>query len=182
MGVLLIQRGSSNNSPSPHWLRCVMKMSFSTFIGTSLSFLAIAGLSEVTAYSGDTDRGARCCAPVLTQTIPHRGYLSSPRGREEFPWLARTPPEVPSQAYERPPVKQNQALANSPRFREEHPELLRPTRRLEGPALPAVPPEVLKNTALAASPRAREEFPGLRFLLGPSTEKQIACLCGSHCR
>ena len=58
-------------------------------------------------------------------------------------------------------LKSNRALANSPRFREEHPQLLRGEGKLVLTTPAAVPAEVLKNAALVASPRTREEFPAI---------------------
>lgn len=62
------------------------------------------------------------------------------------------------------PGSANRALAHSPRYIEEHPELIRGTARSS--ALHEVKPEsvgtkLTTNRALAASPRYLEEFPGL---------------------
>jgi hypothetical protein len=68
----------------------------------------------------------------------------------------------------------NTALLHSPRYREEHPEVLRTgsafvestehkTKRLA---------ELTENSALANSPRFREEHPELRWVASPAEPRQ----------
>ena len=107
------------------------------------------------------DSGA-CCAAKAASAELNRGYLSTPRAREEFPWLTRPGVVLQPRTVAKPVRVLNRALANSPRYREEHPELLRPDGTYVLTTRSTVPPEVTRNTAFAASPRAREEFPALQ--------------------
>jgi hypothetical protein len=90
--------------------------------------------------------------------------MASPHGLEEYPWLTRSVaqftfnlgfPAVPEA------IKNNRALANNPRVREEYPALT----RVEQPAKigeSAQLRKVRQNAALANSPRMREDFPELQ--------------------
>ena len=103
--------------------------------------------------------------------LNNRAVATSPRAKEEFPWLARGGNE-PTRSKEAvttsrsalADVKGHPALANSPRMKELFPELARPAvspsavaTRNENNALT----EVRRNRALAASPRMKEQFPEL---------------------
>lgn len=132
-------------------------------VGTiRLSTLSVFLFVAVQTQPVFADSGA-CCAATAASTEPkNRGYLSTPRGREEFPWLTRPGAVLQQRPVAKPAGVSNRALANSPRYREEHPELLRPEGTYVLTTRSTVPPEVTKNTAFAASPRAREEFPALQ--------------------
>lgn len=117
---------------------------------TTLLNTAVAAILLATSVS-------HALAAEPSENKLNRGYLSSPRAREEFPELARGGNErVRSEKVSTPTV--NRALANSPRYREEHPAGA--LRALMSPS--AIPPELIKNRAFAASPRVREEFPALQ--------------------
>lgn len=104
-----------------------------------------------------------CCANKTEAVDINRGYLSTPRAREEYPWLTRGGTALVAGKLAKPvTVTANRALAKSPRYLEEHPELLRPAGTYVLSAGGLRPPEITKNTAWAASPRVREEFPALR--------------------
>ena len=74
-----------------------------------------------------------------------------------------------------PKSPRNKALLASPRYLEEHPELLR--GQPSGGASPALNPQhlatVTENSALAHSPRFREEHPELRWSI-PSARESVA--------
>jgi len=73
------------------------------------------------------------------------------------------------------PKSLNKALLASPRYLEEHPELLRGQQAAgESPALnPGHLATVTENNALAHSPRFREEHPELRWAM-PSAQESVA--------
>jgi len=107
--------------------------------------------------------------------ISNRAVAASPRAKEQFPWLTRTPfiradaccdkGEVKNEMTE---AKKNRAYAASPRVRELFPELGRtPTPPREF----TIAPLVEKNAAILTSPRAREEFPHLLRSSTPGTAK-----------
>jgi len=70
---------------------------------------------------------------------------------------------------------QNKAVLKSPRYLEEHPELLRgQSSGVESPALKSEQlTKVTENSALAHSPRFREEHPELRWAIA-SAEQSVA--------
>ena len=140
-------------------------------LSTLAAVLLLASQSSTSFAKTDS-----CCADVkqsAAQTL-NRGYLTTPRAREEFPWLTRGGPIGETRAKTAPEViaalKANRALANSPRFIEEHPELLRGAGQFTVTTPAAVPAEVLRNSALVASPRTREEFPALLRLPSAASE------------
>jgi len=145
------------------------------------------------AYAGQGGRvsivtpGTDCCAENGVKSPSagvNRAFLSSPRAREEFPWLTRgtTGLAVRVENSEAAVAKRisNRALASSPRFLEEHPELLRGEGKLVFTTPSVVPAEVMKNAALVASPRTREEFPAIlrtpSVVLESASKVQIAPL------
>jgi len=69
----------------------------------------------------------------------------------------------------------NKALLASPRYLEEHPELLRQQRSVGGSSglNPAHLAIVSENSALTQSPRFREEHPELRWVM-PSAQEAVA--------
>jgi hypothetical protein len=149
---------------------------------TLATALFLASQSPMVIANSDT-----CCADAAkksTVATVNRGYLNTPRSREEFPWLTRggtiaeSRRQSPKEALAA--LKGNRALASSPRFLEEHPELLRSegTFALTRPTV--VPAYVMQNSAFAASPRTREEFPALlrapASVITPDTKLQIAPL------
>lgn len=103
-----------------------------------------------------------------------RAVANSPRAREEFPWLTRTPAPPADACRDKGEVrnalteaKKNRAYAASPRVREMFPEL----GRVPAPSQEfTIAPLVEKNRAFTASPRAKEQFPELRFS-SPATAK-----------
>ena len=157
-------------------MRCVMKLIFSNIVRISLAIAAI-GMGDV--YSAEIDPEQRCCcAPGSRQAAQNSAYQNSPRGREEFPWLARAQSRKAAQTPKPSFTEKNRALANSPRFHEEHPELLRGGGKPAVEIAHSVPVEVRKNVALASSPRAREEFPALRVTGRVNSEKVVwVCAC-----
>jgi hypothetical protein len=90
--------------------------------------------------------------------------MATPHGLEEFQWLTRSS-TAPMRAGERSKwvpesVKNNRALANSPRVLEKYPVLARTEQRARaGESIELT--RVRQNAALSASPREREEFPSL---------------------
>ena len=99
------------------------------------------------ADSPFTERDARINAAVA----------ASPRAREVFPWLTRTP-TASARAVTNAELK-NTAYAKSPRVLELYPEL---SRSGEAAQPVCVPVPQLSNRGYAASPRAKEMFPHLR--------------------
>src|SRR6267378_1178590 len=68
-----------------------------------------------------------------------------------------------------PRLSQNRALLRSPRYLEEHPELLRSRAGTESRVFePERPAKPTANIALANSPRYREEHPELRWAKLPA--------------
>lgn len=99
--------------------------------------------------------------------INNRAVANSPRAKEEFPWLTRTPAPPADACCDKGEVrnalaeaKKNRAYAASPRVRELFPELVRPAQPVRS-ADSSVAATVIKNRAWASSPRVREEFPWL---------------------
>jgi hypothetical protein len=121
-----------------------------------------------------------CCAKPALSAALNRGYLSTPRAREEFPWLTRGGIEPGKTAAAKPvATTENRALAKTPRYIEEHPEVLRSGKDFPVTLQSSVPAAVLQNRAFAASPRAREEFPALSrtpVILDRDDKVQIAPL------
>lgn len=110
---------------------------------------------------------------------------ASPRAKEEFPWLARSPGPTRSLKAVVPSksalavVKENPALATSPRMKEQYPELARlPLSPVETRVAtrPGINPltAVRRNSALEASPRMKELYPELAR--GAQTISEIALL------
>ena len=101
------------------------------------------------------------------EALNNRAIAASPRAKEVFPWLTRTPSSRPAACCDAGEVKneltaakKNSAYAASPRVRELFPELGR------APAPPqefTIAPLVGKNRAFDSSPRAKEQFPELRY-------------------
>jgi hypothetical protein len=153
-----------------------MKRSFLNILRIPL-FVVALGIAEAGIDAANVKCDGICCTRPTDDAAVNHAYLASPRGREEFPALARTRPEAEART---PKVlrEPNRALANSPRFREEHPALHRSSRRATVKVADDVPSDVIKNSALAASPRVREEFPALRIIGSASTaERSNVCLC-----
>lgn len=101
--------------------------------------------------------------------LSNKAVASSPRAREQFPWLAWQGWTRSARAEGIPDaVRRNSALAASPRMRELYPELARggqnstiaPERSGKGDSQLAV---VTSNQALAHSPRMLEQFPELKL-------------------
>ena len=99
--------------------------------------------------------------------------LATPHDLEEFPWLTR--PRVPQlkigQRHTAVPdvIRNNKALANSARVREDYPALTRieqPPKSGESAQLR----KVRQNSALANSSRVREEFPQIQRESWPQTK------------
>src|SRR6266545_1718650 len=83
---------------------------------------------------------------IYAQDTP---LAASPRAREQFPELLRSPQTSPATSGRvLSKIKANVAFARSPRAREEFPELDRPALASRGVSRP-----VIENRALAASPR-----------------------------
>lgn len=148
------------------------------------AIVAILGTGlSVESWAGPSDSCCEDGAKKASVASVNRGYLSTPRAREEFPWLARAGAagerDRQSSKDALADLQSNRALASSPRFREEHPELLRAKGTFVVTSPTGVPAQVTKNSAFAASPRAREEFPALlRSPAGvtPDSKLQIAPL------
>ena len=97
--------------------------------------------------------------------INNRAVANSPRAKEEFPWLTRTPSVHADACCDKGEVKnalteakKNRAYAASPRVREMFPELAReaaPEREF------TIAPLVEKNEGVKSSPRYRELHPEL---------------------
>ena len=95
--------------------------------------------------------------------INNRAVAASPRAKEAFPWLTRTPSVQADACCDKGEVKnalteakKNRAYAASPRVRELFPELgLTPTP----PTAFTIAPLVEKNEAVKSSPRYREQHP-----------------------
>lgn len=153
-----------------------MKISFPKVIRISL-FVAVVGLAEAGIYASAGTCDTMCCTPVIRGAAVNHSYLNSPRGREEFPWLARSQSANEARTARALPAETNRALMSSPRFREEHPELLRTGGNAATATAQLIPIEIRKNTALAASPRAREEFPALRVTDSGATARKNLCVC-----
>lgn len=93
----------------------------------------------------------------------NRAIAASPRAKEAFPWLTRTPSVRADACCDQgearnalTEAKKNRAYASSPRVRELFPELgLTPTPSAEF----TIAPLVEKNEALKSSPRYREQHP-----------------------
>jgi hypothetical protein len=95
----------------------------------------------------------------------HREALSAPRTFEQFPELLRAPAmrerpvvDAASRTERIAKLTENRALAASPRFKEEHPEVL----QLEQGTITVRVEEWVEptsNRALLASPRYLEEHP-----------------------
>lgn len=96
--------------------------------------------------------------PSRSPALPQNGaFLSSPRTREEFPALARTP--FPGSNVRPQAVRVwTGALKASPRVLEEFPELSRLAPSRARADVSAVLP---RNRAYLAAPRTLEEFPAL---------------------
>jgi len=101
------------------------------------------------------------------KSLKNRAVAASPRAKEVFPWLARSPAirteascDVRTTRNELTAVKNNRALASSPRVREQFPELARAAQPAKSTDS-SLATTVIRNRAWAASPRAREEFPWL---------------------
>lgn len=96
------------------------------------------------------------------EALSNHGVASSPRAREEFPWLTRSAVATvaTTKTSALPAEFKNRALAASPRTIEDFPELGRPAqpaRRWDSQGTSAA----IGNRGLAASPRALEDFPEL---------------------
>ena len=109
-------------------------------------------------------------AAAKASALVNRPIDASPHGLEAFSWL-RWPSSPPTETKVRSEsvlstIKKNRALANSPRMREQFPELA----RAEQPSTVASSKtsvgksefdQVIQNRALVNSPRMREKFPQL---------------------
>jgi hypothetical protein len=152
-----------------------MKTTYSKMVKASL-FATVVAWAGLTSHAGEVTCKTGCCSQRIGVTAQERGYLNSPRGREEFPAFARMSHSAKSRSEKR--LDRNSALARSPRFLEEHPELSRARQTATGGTVASVPLEVSGNRALAASPRAREEFPALRVKPCAIEEKLVrVCAC-----
>ena len=154
-----------------------MKTTYSKMARASL-FAAIAAWAGLTSHAGEVACKTGCCSQPIGQCAQGSGYLNSPRGREEFPWLARKANLEKARSEKLVAVERNSALGRSPRFIEEHPELLRSARVATIGTVVRAPLEISSNKALAASPRAREEFP-VRRIEHKTREEKLVCHCGS---
>jgi hypothetical protein len=138
------------------------KMTMKTKTLSTLGSVAVAAAF----FSTQTVRAQDLTAAAVAASNIRKGpVLASPHDLEEFPWLTR--PGVPQlKIGRRQPavpdaIRNNQALSNSPRVREEYPALTRveqPPKSGESAQLR----QVRQNVALANSPRVREEFPELQ--------------------
>jgi hypothetical protein len=126
-----------------------------------LAVIATAGYLNVTTGVGQVF--------TAKDVINNRAVANSPRAKEAFPWLTRTPSlsvdacckgEAKNALTE---VKKNRAYAASPRVRELFPELTREaTSEREFTTSRAFDvPASVRNNAIANSPRMREQYPAL---------------------
>ena len=149
-----------------------MKLPKRSCVGGALSLTTLSVFLFLPSQTQSVFANSAACCPLNAASRElNRGYLSTPRAREEFPWLTRNVTTLQIRAEAKTMV--NRALANSPRYREEHPELLRPDGTYAFITRSIVPLEVTKNSALAASPRAREEFPALQRTSVSEISEQI---------
>ena len=145
------------------------------------TFLLGTALVTIVAANQSVRANNLAAASALASASVHRLVVASPHGLEEFPLLLREPSarseaKVSSGAV-LSAIRENRALAASPRMREVFPELARAgwSATDTSSKLPAGMTQldrVLKNWALAASPRMKEEFPTLaRGYAAQSAEK-----------
>lgn len=138
------------------------KMTMKTKTLSMLGSVAVAAafFSTQTVRAQDLTTAADAASNIRKGPV-----LATPHDLEEFPWLTR--PGLPQlkigRRYPAVPdaIRNNQALNNSPRVREEYPALTRveqPPNSGESARLR----QVRQNAALANSPRVREEFPELQ--------------------
>ena len=129
----------------------------------------LLGAVVAAALSGNETLRA---ADFTPSDLSNKAVASSPRAREQFPWLAWQgwPQTASSPRAEGVPasIKQNLAFASSPRMREQFPELARAGSQTTVAARQTSGGEsqlaaVLKNRALARSPRMLEKFPELKL-------------------
>lgn len=107
--------------------------------------------------------------------INNRAIADSPRAKEAFPWLTRTPSVRADACCDQgearnalTEAKKNRAYAASPRVREMFPELGRtPASSQEF----TIAPLVEKNEALKSSPRYREQHPEVLRVTPAGTAK-----------
>ena len=107
----------------------------------------------------------------------NRAIAASPRAKEAFPWLTRTPLNHTEACCKETTenaalaaVRKNRALASSPRMLEQFPELSRSAAPNEAPMF-NIAPLAEKNTAILSSPRMRELYPALLRGAAPGTAK-----------
>lgn len=110
---------------------------------------------------------------TYAEVLNNRAIASSPRAKEEFPWLTRnttdptrSPKTVTTSKSALELVKENSALAASPRMKELYPELARPAMSPSENTVATrsgiTPLDIVRrNSALAASPRMKELYPEL---------------------
>ena len=159
-----------------------MKVRFSNLARVAL-FIAVLGVAEPGVYAGarNCDCDGRKCKPSAAGVGVNDAYLNSPRGREEFPWQARMRSVNEERTAKRIVVEQNRALASSPRYREEHPEILMGGGEATVKVADTAPKAVAKNRAFAASPRVREEFPALRITGDVRGDANLCvCMCAAR--
>ena len=133
---------------------------------TSL-FVAAAAAALATKHNVQADNLA--VAAANSSTLVNRPIDASPHGLEAFYWLRWSSP--PTETKMRTDsvlstVQKNRALANSPRMREQFPEMARtgqPSTAASSEASNGKSEfdDVIKNRALVNSPRMREYFPQL---------------------
>lgn len=110
------------------------------------------------------------------EALNNRAIAASPRAKEAFPWLTRTPSVPAADACcdkgetrnALTEAKKNRAYAASPRVRELFPELgLTSTPPTEF----TIAPLVEKNEAVKSSPRYREQHPEILRVTPTGTAK-----------
>lgn len=133
------------------------------------TFLFGAALVATVATNQNVQADNLAAAAAKASALVHRPIDASPHGLEAFSWLRWSSP--PSETKVRSEsvlsiIQKNRAFANSPRMREQFPELA----RAEQPSTVASSAasngksefdQVIKNRALVNSPRMRETFPQL---------------------
>lgn len=129
-------------------------------MNTKSKMYLLAVTAAAFAMSGTTSVGQVFNAEDV---INNHAVAASPRAKEAFPWLTRTPSTRADACCDQGEVRnaltearKNRAYAASPRVREMFPEL---GRTPVAPQEFTIAPLVEKNEAVKSSPRYREQHP-----------------------
>ena len=139
----------------------------------ALFILGVAAVAAVIFTTPTVQADDLSAAADAASKITKGPVLASPHYLEDFPWLTRPggPQLKIGQRFPAAPdtIRNNQALAHSPRVREDYPALTRVEQPLKS-GESAQLKEVRQNAALANSPRVREDFPELQRESWPQTK------------